>query len=50
MNKTQGDYQDFFVPSDTLLLANIFQHFRNKRVKIYELDPAHFLSVPGLAW
>ena len=20
------------------------------RIKVYELDPAHFLSLPGLAW
>ena len=23
---------------------------RSKFIKIYELDPAHFLSAPGLAW
>ena len=36
--------------SDTLLLADVFQNFRNKCIEIYELDPAHFLSAPGLAW
>ena len=38
------------VQSDTLLLADIFENFRNKCIEIYELDPAHFLSAPGLAW
>ena len=28
----------------------IYKNFRNKCIKIYELDPAHFLSAPGLAW
>ena len=28
----------------------IFENFRNKCIEIYELDPAHFLSAPGLAW
>ena len=28
----------------------MFQNFRNKCIKLYELDPAHFLSAPGLAW
>ena len=39
-----------YVQSDTLLLADVFENFRNKCIQIYELDPAHFLSVPGLAW
>ena len=44
------DYHDFYVQSDTLLLANVFENFRNMSLKLYELDPAHFLSVPVLAW
>ena len=28
---------------------NYFQNFRNKCIEIYELDPAHLLSAPGLA-
>ena len=36
--------------SDTLLLADVFENFRNICIKVYELDPAHFLSFPGLAW
>ena len=45
-----GDYQDLYVQSDTLLLAEVFENFRNKCIEIYELDPAHFISAPGLAW
>ena len=44
-----GEYYDLYIQSDTLLLADIFENFRNKSIEIYELDPAHFLSVPGLA-
>ena len=36
--------------SDTLLLADVFNNFRDVCIKEYELDPAHFLSLPGLAW
>ena len=36
--------------SDTLLLADVFENFRYMCLKEYELDPAHFLSLPGLAW
>ena len=48
--KNLGDYHDLYVQSDTLLLADVFENFRNKCIEIYELDPAHFLSAPGLAW
>ena len=36
--------------SDTLLLADVFENFRDMCLKEYELDPAHLLSLPGLAW
>ena len=50
INKNLGDYHDLYVQSDTLLLVDVFENFRNMRIKVYELDPAHFLSAPGLAW
>ena len=45
-----GDYHDLYVQSDTLLHADIFENYRNKCIETYELDPAYFLSVPGLTW
>ena len=45
-----GDYHDLYMQSDTLLLADVFENFRDTCIKEYELDPAHFLSLPGLAW
>ena len=48
--KNFGDYHDLYVESDTLLLADVFENFRNKFIEIYELDPAQFLCAPGLAW
>ena len=48
--KHLGEYPDLYVQSDTLLLADVFENFRNMCIKVYELDPAHFLSAPGLAW
>ena len=48
--KNLGEHHDLDVQSDTLLLANVFENFRDKYIKIYKLDPVHFLSAPGLAW
>ena len=45
-----GNCHDLYVQSDTLLLADVFNTFRDMCIKEYELDPAHFLSLPGLAW
>ena len=39
-----------YVQSNTLLLADVFENFRNMCINIYELDTAKFLSAPGLAW
>ena len=48
--KNLGEYHNLYVQSDTLLLADVFENFRNMCIKVFELDPAHFLSLPGLAW
>ena len=45
-----GEYHDLYVQCDILSLADVFENFRDKSIKIYGLDPAHFLSAPGLAW
>ena len=45
-----GDYHDLYVQSDTLLLADVVENFRDMCIKEYELDPAHFVPLPGLAW
>ena len=37
-----GDYRDLYVRSDTLLLAYVFENFRNKCIEIYKIDPAYF--------
>ena len=48
--KDLGQFHDFYVQSDTIQLCDIYEIFRNMCIKVYELDPAHFLSAPGLAW
>ena len=44
------EYHDFYVPSDTLLLADVLEDLRNTCLATYKLDLAKFLSAPGLAW
>ena len=39
-----------YVQIDTLLLADVFENFKHMFLEICEVDPAHFLSAPGLAW
>ena len=46
---TLGDYHDVFLATDVLLLADVFETFRNTCLKNYKLDPAHFYTTPGLA-
>ena len=45
-----GNYHDLYVQADTSQLADIFENFRKGRLNIYRLDPAYFVSAPGLAW
>ena len=48
--KNLGEYHDLHGQSDTLLLADVFENFRGMCIRVYELDPVHFLSAPGSAW
>ena len=47
--KNLGEYHDLYLKSDTLLLADVFENFRKMGLRISQLDPAKFLSAPGLA-
>ena len=49
INTNLGGFHELYVQSNTLLLADFFENFRNICIKVYELDPAHFLSALGLA-
>ena len=48
--KNVGEHYDSYVQSDILLLADVSENFRDKCIELNELDSAHFLSAPGLAW
>ena len=44
--KDLGEHHDLYVQGLTLLLADVFENFKNMCLKIYELDPARFFSDP----
>ena len=48
--KNRREYHDLYAQSDTLLLADVFENFRNMLLQIYELDPIYFVSAPWLEW
>ena len=45
-----GEYHVLYFQCDTLLLADVFEKFRDTCIEIYRLYSFHFLSAPGLAW
>ena len=48
--KNMGQYHDLYLRSDVLLLADIFENFREQYLHTYGLDPAHYVSLPSSSW
>ena len=48
--KSFKDYHELYNKVDVLLLADVFENFRNICLTNYGLDPAHYYTAPGLAW
>ena len=48
--KKIGEYHDLYIQNGILLLADVFENFRNICLKIWKLDFAKFIWAPGLAW
>ena len=43
-------FKKVYVQSNPLLIADVSENFRNACLEIYDINPGHFLTAPGLAW
>ena len=48
--QTMGEYHNLYLKSDILLLADVFENFRETCLQYYKLDPCHYFTSPGLSW
>lgn len=48
--QTLGEYSDLYMKTDILLLADVFENFRETSLQIYKLDPAQYFTSPGFSW
>ncbi|KAL4152905.1 hypothetical protein QTP88_000738 [Uroleucon formosanum] len=48
--QTLGDYSDLYLKVDVLLLADVFENFRDLCMKTYNLDPAFYYTAPSFSF
>jgi hypothetical protein len=48
--KTFLDYHLIYLKTDVVLLADVFENFRETCMSNYTLDPANYITTPSFAW
>ena len=48
--KTLGAYSDLYLLTDVIVLADVFEAFRDTCINSYQLDPVYYYTAPGLFW
>jgi hypothetical protein len=48
--KTMGEYHDMYLATDVLILCDAFEAFRETVIEHFQLDPCHYVSLPGLGY
>ena len=48
--KTFKEYHELYNETDVLILADVFENFRESSLKYHKLDPAHYFTAPGWSW
>ena len=47
---TFKEYHDFYLKCDVLLLTDFMEKFRKNCLDNFDLDPMHYVSLPGWSW
>jgi len=48
--RTMQDYHDHYLLTDVLLLADVFENFRQSVMRVHKLECLHFVTLPSLSW
>src|SRR6185437_12994361 len=48
--QTMADYHDHYLKTDTILLADVLNNFREDTLKTHRVEALQFYTAPGMSW